>query len=116
MKTELSLSKSKQQKLKLYECLDKEDIVTELRARSIKFSCTESKKSLSDKLEEAVHGIQRVPALMFFNPTSNLADINLDLYEILFTEPLHDIWNYKKTYMLSCHFKWKRNTKNHSQT
>ena len=26
MKTELSLGKSKQQKLKLYECLDKEDI------------------------------------------------------------------------------------------
>ena len=31
---------------------------------------------------------------MFFNPTSNLADINLDLYEILFTEPLHDISNH----------------------
>ena len=70
------------------------DIVTELRARSIKFSCTESKKRLSDKLEEAAHGIQRVPALMFSNPTSNLADINLDLYEILFTEPLHDISNH----------------------
>ena len=31
---------------------------------------------------------------MFFNPTSNLANINLDLYEILFTEPLHDILNH----------------------
>ena len=31
---------------------------------------------------------------MFFNPTSNLADINLDLYETLFTEPLHDISNH----------------------
>ena len=94
MKTELSLSKSKQQKLRLYECLDKEDKVTELRARSIKFSCTESKKSLSGKLGEAVHGIQRVPALTFYNRTSNLADINLDLYEVLFAESLHDILNH----------------------
>ena len=31
---------------------------------------------------------------MFYNPTSNLADINLDFYEILFTEPLHDISNH----------------------
>ena len=68
MKTELSLSKSKQRKLKLYECIDKEDTVTELRARSVKFSCTESKKSLSDKLEQAVHGMQRVPASMFYKP------------------------------------------------
>ena len=45
MKNELSLSKSKQQKLKLYERFEKEDIVTELRARSIKLSYTESKKS-----------------------------------------------------------------------
>ena len=49
MKTELSLSKSKQQKLKLYECLDKEEIVIELRAHSVKFSCTELEES---ELEE----------------------------------------------------------------
>ena len=91
MKTELSLIKSKQQKLKLYECLKKEEIVTELRGRSVEFSCTESKKSL---LEEIVHDIHRVPALIFYNSTSNLADINLNLYEILLTEPLHDILNH----------------------
>ena len=31
---------------------------------------------------------------MFYKPTSNLADINLDLYEILITEPLYDISNH----------------------
>ena len=31
---------------------------------------------------------------MFYNLTSNLADINLNLYEILFTEPLHGLSNH----------------------
>lgn len=77
----------------MYERLDKEVIVTELRACSIKFSCTESKKSLSAKLD-TVHDMKRVSELMIYNSTSNLAYINLDLYKILFTEPLHDISNH----------------------
>ena len=31
---------------------------------------------------------------MIYNSTSNLTDTNLDLYKILFTEPLHDISNH----------------------
>ena len=31
---------------------------------------------------------------MFYNSTLNPADINLDSYEILLTEPLHDIPNH----------------------
>ena len=36
-------------------------------------------------------GIQRLPALLFPVPNKNLVDINLQKYEILNNEPLHDI-------------------------
>ena len=35
--------------------------------------------------------IQRLPALLFPVPNKNLVDINLQKYEILNNEPLHDI-------------------------
>jgi hypothetical protein len=42
-------------------------------------------------LSEELHGIQRVPALLYNNPTATLESINCDKYEILSFEPLHDI-------------------------
>ena len=47
-------------------------------------------------LENEVHGIQRVPVLMYNNPLDTLESLNLSKYEILFTEPLHDISNHIK--------------------
>ena len=36
-------------------------------------------------------GIQRLPALLFPVPSKNFVDTNLQKYEILNNEPLHDI-------------------------
>ena len=38
-----------------------------------------------------MHGIQRLPTLLFQNPTDNLDQLFLQHYEILNNEPLHDV-------------------------
>ena len=76
--------------------MNKDELITELSGRNANFSCTESKKNLETKLEEIMHGIQRLPALMYYNPHNDIHQINLQTYEILFTEPLHDISNHIK--------------------
>ena len=43
-----------------------------------------------------MHGIQRMPALLFPKSLAKLEDINLENYEILINEPLHDISIYIK--------------------
>ena len=37
--------------------------------------------------ENEVHGIQRVPALMYKNPLDSLESLDLSKYEVLFTGP-----------------------------
>ena len=76
--------------------MSKDELITELSGRNANFSCTESKKNLETKLEEIMRGIQRLPALMYYNPQNDIHQINLETYEILFTEPLHDISNHIK--------------------
>ena len=68
-KAELSnKNKCNSQKIKLYENLNKEELITELRGRNAKFSCTESKKNLETELEEIMHDIPRLLVLMYYNP------------------------------------------------
>ena len=43
-----------------------------------------------------MHGIQRLPALLFGQSNFNLQSLHLDSYEILTHEPLHDFMNYIK--------------------
>ena len=38
-----------------------------------------------------MHGIQRLPAVLFNNHALTLKDINMENYEILKNEPLHDV-------------------------
>ena len=89
-KTELSKNKCNSQKIKLCENLNKDELITELWDRNANFSCTESKKNLETKLEEIMHGIRRLLALIYYNPHNDIHQINLQTYEIL-TEPLHGI-------------------------
>ena len=42
-------------------------------------------------LQETLKGVKHVPALLLTNPTQQLSSLNLDRYEIVATEPLHDI-------------------------
>ena len=95
-KTDLSVSKTNSQKIKLYHNLNKDELIAKLRDSDVKFPCTESKNSLQSKLGDVVHGIQRVPALTYFNSINDISQFNLQSYEILFTEPLYDISNHMK--------------------
>ena len=78
------------------ENLNKDELITELRGCHTNFSCTESKKNLETKLEEIMHGIQRLSVLMYYNLHNDIHQINLQAYGILSTEPLHDISSHIK--------------------
>ena len=43
-----------------------------------------------------MHHIQTPPALMYYNPHNDIHQISLQIYEILFNEPLHDMSNHIK--------------------
>ena len=58
--------------------------------RKIKFNPEEPLKDLQIKLQNEMHGIQRIPAIMFNNPTSSLMKLNLTNYEILCFKPHKD--------------------------
>ena len=46
---------------------------------------------LQKELREHLGGIQRVPSLLFPNPSATMEDLNLQKYEVIPVEPLHDI-------------------------
>ena len=69
--------------------LEKPELLKELAARGIYEG--EKKKDLETLLKESLHGIQRVPALLYNNPTGSLESINCGNYEILGFEPMHDV-------------------------
>ena len=73
--------------------LSKTEVVEELRQCSIKFTCQSATKELQGLLDCEMHGIQRLPAVLFNNHALTLKDINLEKYEILKNEPLHDVSN-----------------------
>ena len=71
-----SKEKSNSRKLKLFDNLTKYAIVQELHERNVKFTCTSSAKDLNALLEHEVHGIQRVPALVYNNSLDTLESLN----------------------------------------
>ena len=48
---------------------------------------------LNALLENEVRGTQMFPALRYKNPLDTLKSFNFSKYEVLFTEPKHDISN-----------------------
>ena len=73
--------------LKLYENLDKVDLINELYQRGVSFFQSQ-KEFLKKLLVKEIKGIQRTPALLV--PNIGNVDI-LNGYEILGNEPMHDI-------------------------
>ena len=69
--------------------LKKQDLIHELASRGIFQGDT--KKELEDNLTNELQGVQRVPALLFENPTEDLKAIHIEDYEILVCEPMHDV-------------------------
>ena len=94
-----SLSKAS----KPFQKLKKGELIRELNARGIYEG--ETKKELEKLLTEELHGIHRVPALLYTNPALTLESINCGKYEILSFEPLHDIGKHIENLLteLPCH-------------
>ena len=88
--SEISISKLRGNCVKLYKNLKKDEVVQELHERKISFTCMSSTKDLQMLLDKEMHGIQRLPALLFQNPEKNLEELYLLDYEVLNNEPLHD--------------------------
>ena len=76
-KIDIFESKTNSQKIKLYDHLNKDELIAELKGRDVKFSCTESKNNLQSKLKDVIHGIQRVPALIYSNTINDISQLNL---------------------------------------
>ena len=76
-------------KPKPFSKLKKEELIQELSSRRVFEG--ETKKELENSLTSELHGIQRVPALLFENPQEDLKTLNLEHYEILVCEPMHDV-------------------------
>jgi len=87
-------SGSKKHMPKPFEHLKKKDIQAELRARKLLFNETNNKSDYEKELKSELKGVQRVPALLFLNPTEKMANLNIASYEALPCEPMHDISNH----------------------
>ena len=94
--TTTSQIKLQKQQLKLYDRLSKTEITDELHQHAVKFISTVTKKDLMDILSYEMHGIQQLPALWYDYPTHSIEELNLSHYEILPSEPLHEVSNYIK--------------------
>ena len=71
--------------------MKKYEIVEELHERNIRFNCNSETKVSQNLLDLEMHGLQRLPALSFDNPQKTLKEVGLETYEVLNSEPLHDI-------------------------
>ena len=69
--------------------LDRKELEQELASRGVFEGKT--KQELQKLLTKEMQGKQRVPALLYNHPQAQLKDLGLDKYEVLPTEPLHDI-------------------------
>ena len=76
-------------KPKPFSGLQKSELELELGGRGIYEGKT--KKELHILLDESLHGVCRVPALLYNNPNATLESLNLGGYEVLPCEPMHDI-------------------------
>ena len=92
----VSCSKSREGFTNLYEKLTKAQIIEELDDREIKWTASDTSADLLNLLKTNMHGIQRVPSLLFNRPEDDIEDLMLGHYEILPCEPLHDIENHIK--------------------
>ena len=67
------------------------ELRTELEARGIFVTSQMKRPDLDDLLTQVLRGVTRVPALLLTNPTQQLSSLNLEKYEIVACEPLHDL-------------------------
>ena len=73
--------------------LNKDELRRELEAGGVKDYPT-TRKGRVDTLKCILCGVQRVPSLLMFSPECALGDLNIQDYEVLPFEPLHDLKGY----------------------
>ena len=76
--------------LKPFETLDTPQLQEELRKRNILHTAT-TKKDCSAILTGILKGVQRVATLLMSSPSQSLSSLHLENYEVLDSEPLHDL-------------------------
>lgn len=77
--------------LKPLDNLKVSELREELHTRGVADTQKMLKPELQEVLSKILQGAQRVPTLLSLNPTQPLSALNLNHYEILDCEPLHDI-------------------------
>ena len=76
--------------IKPFESLTTDQLQEELRSRNI-FHTSTTKKELKQTLASVLKGAQRVPSLLFLNPSQSLEAINLQHDTVFDCEPMHDL-------------------------
>ena len=94
--TRTSVQALKDGKTKLYSDLKYKGVEMQLTKRGIKYPLDAKLADMKDMLADEMHGIQRLPALLFYHPEISFSAAKLNFYEILNNEPLHDISNHIK--------------------
>ena len=70
--------------------MSKEELVKEYKGCNLPTAGL-LKPALEGQLMEEMKGIQRVPALSFPTQTTSINELNLERYEVVPVEPLHDL-------------------------
>ena len=95
--TESTLQRIRRGDVKFFHKLKKDEIIDELHQPKVKFSCNLNGKDLLKMLEYEMHGIQRLPAILYRSSEPfDMRNYNIPDYEILTCEPLHDMCNHTK--------------------
>ena len=78
-------------KPKPFANLSKADIELEVLERKLNWRQNMTKSELQFELSQELSGISRVPALFYSTPLETLENLNLQFYDILPSESMHDI-------------------------
>ena len=73
-----------------FDNLKVDKLRTEIQARGVE-DTSMKKGVLRDMLDNILRGVMRVPALLLTDPTQTLTSLNLHNYEVVASEPLHDL-------------------------
>lgn len=77
--------------LRPFQNLKVRELKSELQARGVHLEKGVLKDELQLKLDDILRGVNRVPALLLTNPTQSLSSLSLEKYEVVASEPLHDL-------------------------
>ncbi|CAC5383131.1 unnamed protein product [Mytilus coruscus] len=76
-----------------FQNLKKEELIDELEERGVDTFHLNLKSRLQEELTSVLHGICRPPALLMTHPDETSKEMNIESYEVMPCEPLHDICN-----------------------